>query len=259
MITFTTILGFKEMDGLENFPFYQPFLIEYGSLSFSQEIARGGSIVLVKVQNLSAQPGNKKLFSDLTFCLNEGQLLRVLGANGSGKSSLLKIMVGLMPAVSGEIIWYGTEKPRTIIFPDYEYFNHIFYLGHKIGVQGRLTVFENLKFYLSFRGGYQRGYGGYPGDGFEAIHQALAYWELEQVSSLFSEKLSAGQCQRLALARLSLVYAKLWILDEPCNALDAKGIQLFEQRLNAHLDSGGSAIIVSHLSLNWTGSLSLEL
>jgi heme exporter protein A len=138
------------------------------------------------------------------------------------------------------------KAERLITFPDYDYLREILYLGHKTGVQTRLTSLENLKSWLEIRG-YER-QNQYP-LAYSKVEQALQYWDLGELSNLTCEKLSAGQCQRLALARLTLVPVKLWVLDEPCSALDAEAIKLFEQLLVKHLESGGSAVIVSHSPL----------
>lgn len=242
---------------------------------------QGVSLVLVKVQNLCAERGYKELFSNLTFSLKAGQWLRVLGPNGSGKSSLLQILVGLLPPVSGEIFWYGKDtESRKVIFPDYDYFQNIVYLGHKLGIQNRFTVFENLKFWLAIRSKQNTRCLAKPilnkadlrsinninsinckndlAKIDHVIHQALDYWDLAKLSPVFADHLSAGQTQRLALAKLALLPAKLWVLDEPCSALDTKGIELFEKLLNQHLERGGSAIIVSHVSLNLSKNASKD-
>ncbi len=223
---------------------------------------------LLWVEDLKAERENKILFRNLTFDLDAGSWLHILGPNGSGKSTLLKILVGLLPAAAGSIYWrrgkldaalVEIEEKKRVHFPDYEYFRDILYLGHKTGVQTHLTAFENLKYWLeilSYENYINEIYIKEP----NGIEKALDYWNLTGLSKITCDRFSAGQCQRLALARLKLIMPlKLWVLDEPCNALDADGILLFEALLKNHLAKGGSAIIVSHLPLNVERKFSLEV
>lgn len=239
---------------------------------------------ILRVKNLACSRGNRKLFSGLTFDLQPGSWLQVKGSNGSGKSSLLKILAGLLPATAGHIDGEG------------KYSRDLLYLGHKTGIQSRLTSFENLKWWFKIRTmqkneeeeeerGEKNGLKGLKrleglkglferrknlakglddhqdlaGDlnnnkmDLDRLENALEYWGLVRFRHVLSENLSAGQCQRLALARLVLLPVKLWILDEPGNALDADAMHLFEKLLEKHLDRQGSAVIVSHSPLNLTG------
>lgn len=192
---------------------------------------------MLQVEQLCCLRENITLFSNLTFSLNPGSWLQVRGTNGSGKSSLLRSIVGLLSCVSGQIRWKG----RNIRFPDRDYARDYAYLGHKIAVQKRLTPFENLKWWNKFNAASCQDNA--------SLHRALALWKLTHISHIPCEQLSAGQCQRVALVRLSLQRSLLWVLDEPTTALDVEGRQLFELKLQQHLQSGGMAIIVSHTPL----------
>lgn len=161
------------------------------------------------------------LFSDLSFHLCGGEALQITGPNGVGKSSLLRIIAGLIKPTAGSVHWPEGKS-------------QLAYLGHKIAVKLGLTVAENLRpARLSS----------------EAMLEQL---ELKNVSDFLCQKLSAGQRQRVALARLLASPAKLWILDEPCTALDQNGIRLVESRLINHMNAGGLIIFTSHQALNLT-------
>lgn len=204
-------------------------------------------------QHLYCQRNGRDLFSNLTFSLEPGQWLQVEGPNGSGKSSLLRVLLGLLPSQTGKIFWEGRE----IRFPDPFFSSQVRYLGQKIGIQARLTPQENLQgwFHIQKTPPLMRAKVGQ-----EAVKQlkpslslrvksALENWDLLESADKPSEQLSQGQCQRLALARLTLLPARLWVLDEPCTALDAKGVQYFKKNLQEHLEQGGMLIMVSHTPL----------
>lgn len=204
---------------------------------------------LLRVQNLKCERENKTIFSNLTFELNTKSCLHVCGPNGSGKSSLLKVLIGLIPKSEGNIFWYenenenekGNGKTQTTF-----HFKDFIYLGHNRALQTHLTVFENLKWCLALRATHDSNKMDLTLD---KIEKALEYWEMAKFWNTTCENLSAGQCQRIALARLQLCSARLWVLDEPCNALDKGAFVLFEKLLDAHLDGGGSSIMVSHLPI----------
>jgi heme exporter protein A len=161
---------------------------------------------LLRVQNLSCQRNNKTIFSNLTFELQAGSYLQVKGPNGSGKSSLLKTLAGLLPLSGGEILWSSEE------------FRDFIYLGHKTGIQAYLTAVEHLEYWLAMCARIEPGINAVDEPGINAVDHALAFWKIVELSQRLCQEFSAGQCQRLALARLKLKASKLWILDEPCNA-----------------------------------------
>lgn len=216
---------------------------------------------LLKVQGLGCVRNNREIFRNLTFNLSFGSWLHVTGSNGAGKSSLLKILVGLIPMESGNIVWLDKgkdkdespnkskdkNKDKSIDKKDFNY------IGHKLGIQPHLTVLENLKWWLAIqddgRQTFDPDINDLSIDDLD-IDKALEYWELDILKKTACEQLSAGQCQRLALARLMLKPSKLWVLDEPCNSLDAGGINLFESLFEKHLGRGRAAIVVSHLPLH---------
>jgi heme exporter protein A len=211
----------------------------------------------LQVKSLYCTRENRVLFSNLTFSLDSREWVQIQGRNGSGKSSLLKMLVGLLPKSVDlaqanppqEILWQG----RSIDFTDPSYLKKLIYIGHKSGIHLGLTVMENLEFYFKLRETESNKKNSKTAANSETttetITSALQIFDLEKVANVVCEELSAGFRQRVALARLCFSTAKLWVLDEPCTALDQQGIIVFCQLLTQHLQKGGSAIIVSHTPL----------
>jgi heme exporter protein A len=186
----------------------------------------------LNAQALECIRDDRVLFTELSFELNNGDLLQIEGRNGSGKTSLLRILCGLSNAECGKVLWNQQD-----IEQDYNaYWQHLAYIGHAAGVKQELTALENLRL--------ARALGHYP----TAMSLELA---IEQVGLYGFEEapvrsLSAGQQRRVALARLLINDAQLWILDEPFTALDKKAIKSMEYLLEAHAQRGGLAIVTSH-------------
>lgn len=185
---------------------------------------------------LACRRGRRLLFEGLSFGLGDGQALRVKGGNGAGKTSLLRQLVGLAPADAGEVHWDG----RPIARQREAYGAALAYLGHAPGLKDELTPLENLAADAALAGGADT----------PAQHvQALADWGLAAAARLPLRVLSAGQRRRVALARLSLSGAALWILDEPFTALDDAGCAQLGQLIERHLARGGLAVLTSHQPL----------
>jgi heme exporter protein A len=191
---------------------------------------------------LECQRGDNLLFAGLDFEVRAGQLMQIEGANGSGKTSLLRILAGLSRASEGEVRWRGVD----ILSQRSAYFAEMAYLGHALGVKADLSPLENLKIALALTG--------LPFDE-DAAFEALARTGLQGKEELPARALSAGQKQRVALARLLVCPATLWIMDEPFTALDVSGIALVRELLEAHLERGGMAILTSHQAVKVRGDM----
>ena len=188
---------------------------------------------MLEVSHLKCVRGERPLFDNVGFRLESGKLLYLRGANGAGKTSLLRILCGLSPAESGQILWNGV--PIDDLGAVYR--QDLFYLGHHNALQEALTVNENLAFYATLAGSM-------PSDTESAA--ALARLGLRACQTRLVRHLSQGQKRRVALTRLMLNRARLWILDEPFVALDQAAIQLLADLVAAHLDKGGLAVLTSH-------------
>lgn len=188
---------------------------------------------MLEVSNLKCVRGERQLFDGVGFRLESGKLLYLRGANGSGKTSLLRILCGLSPAEAGQILWNGVQIDQL----GEVYRRDLFYLGHHNALQEALTVNENLAFYAALAGAI-------PSEADTA--NALARLGLRGCQSRLVRHLSQGQKRRVALSRLMLNRAKLWVLDEPFVALDQAAIQLLADLVAAHLDKGGLAVLTSH-------------
>lgn len=189
-------------------------------------------VPLLEASGLECIRGDRILFSGLSFILDSGRVLQVQGPNGAGKTSLLRILCGLSLPSEGVVRWRGKNIGK--IRP--EFLDQVAYVGHIHGVKGDLTALENLDI--------ARALGG-TAEGMSSAN-ALAVLGLEGYEDLPCRMLSAGQRRRVALARLLVVEARLWILDEPYTSLDTTGIATVEVVITEHLSHGGVAVLTSH-------------
>ena len=196
----------------------------------------------LEAHELECLRGDIPLFSGLSLGVAPGQIMQIEGANGSGKTSLLRILAGLSPPSEGEVLWRGVSiaKKRAAFFAE------IGYLGHHLGLKAELSVGENLRFAFAMNGKALTR---------ERLEQALDQVGLADREDLPVRALSAGQRQRVALARLVSSEAALWILDEPFTALDVGGIALVQKLLEAHAERGGLAVLTSHQAVELRGGL----
>ncbi len=178
------------------------------------------------------------MFSDLHFDLTGGELVQIKGSNGSGKTSLLRILCGLNEDFSGEILWKG--EPVAEVREDF--LASMIYIGHRAGVNRILTPRENLRWSASLQA---------PADD-KQIVEALGRLGLRAYEDIPCRNLSAGQTQRVALARLLISRASVWILDEPFTTLDVHGVKNLENLLAEHVSAGGAVMLTTHhpLSVN---------
>lgn len=195
---------------------------------------------MLEISNLACTRGDHLLFSGLSFSLSAGQLLQVQGANGSGKTSLLRTLCGFMMPTSGEILWRG-QNIREL---GEDYYAEMIYLGHLNAIKDELNALENLRI--------SAGLAGCEVDDKQFI-VALRHMGLRGRETLPVKVLSQGQRRRVALARLLISKAKLWILDEPLTALDVGAIGLMQELIAGHLANNGMVIYTTHQPLDVAG------
>ncbi len=201
----------------------------------------------LQAHELACLRGDLQLFEGISFELQPGDALRIAGANGSGKTSLLRMLAGLSAPAHGEVRWNGRDIRRQ----REEFGGKLIYLGHANGVKDDLLAWENLVVASTLAG--------------RAVSRddaldALERLGLGRAAELPTRALSQGQRKRVALARLSLGSgAPLWILDEPFTALDVKAVEALCETLDAHLARGGMAIYTTHQEIALAARRALTL
>ncbi len=195
---------------------------------------------MLEVTDLSCARGEHQLFGSLSFALSAGELLQVQGENGSGKTTLLRTLCGFIQPLAGEIRWQG----QSIHELDEEYYADIVYLGHLNAIKDELNALENLHISCALAG--------------DSVSDSVAIAALRRMGlrgrETFPVKvLSQGQRRRVALARLLVSKAPLWILDEPLTALDVGAVGLMQELIGEHLDNHGMVIFTTHQALEVAG------
>lgn len=189
---------------------------------------------MLKAANLECVRGDRTLFSNLSFSLDNGELLRVAGTNGSGKTSLLRILCGLLSPAHGEVRWRGGNI-RSL---REEYWREIVYLGHSSAIKDELTAAENLVVACTLAGMKV---------GRDQAMAALHCFGLADCAELPAKVLSQGQRRRVSLARLILSEKlPLWILDEPFTALDAAAVDYMQTLIAEHVARGATVVLTTH-------------
>lgn len=183
---------------------------------------------MLEVKNISYERDDNIIMHGLSFLLQPSSFLYIAGENGKGKTTLLKLLAGILYPTSGCIFW----NQHSILQDPEIFYRNVNYIGHKSAVNYSLTPTENL--YFSSRAYSLK----------STIKEALATVDLCQDSP--ASFLSAGQVRRIALARLLLLDTPLWLLDEPYTALDTKGVAWLQKQIHVHLDQGGIIIMTSH-------------
>jgi len=192
---------------------------------------------------LTCVRGGRQVFSGLDFQVDAGEALAITGRNGAGKSSLLRLIAGLLQAAAGRIALDG--HPRT----DLTLAEQAHYLGHRDALKSSLSVHENLAFWRDFLGGEPA-----------AVDASLAATGLGHTSALPASMLSAGQKRRLSMARLIAVKRPIWLLDEPTSALDKPSQERLAKLMRGHLAAGGMIVAAAHgpIGLEQPRALALE-
>ncbi|ADE14033.1 heme exporter protein CcmA [Nitrosococcus halophilus Nc 4] len=197
----------------------------------------------LQVEELTCRRGERLLFENMSFTVKAGDVLEVSGHNGSGKTSLLRLLCGLLIPEKGALLWRG--QPIDKIKPLYH--SELAYVGHTDAIKGDLTAYENLIIAGALNGG-----------GMDP-EQALERVGLSRIRELPGRFLSAGQRRRLALARLLVNRARLWLLDEPFTALDKRAIRTIATLLEEHAAAGGMAVFTSHHAINIAHARTLDI
>jgi heme exporter protein A len=189
---------------------------------------------MLQAVELECVRGERCLFQGLSLSLGPGQCLHIAGDNGTGKTSLLRILAGLLAPTSGAVLWDGSDITRV----REEYGADLAFIGHLNGVKDDLTVLENVRLAAAVRGADA---------GAGAALRALAKVGLEPFAGVLARHLSQGQKRRVALARLcGPARARLWILDEPFNALDAGSVAALNGLVEEQLAQGGIVVLTAH-------------
>ena len=187
---------------------------------------------ILQINFLELYRNDDRIFSEISFDLSEGQHLLISGANGTGKTSLLRVICGLTIPTGGTILWNQLATNNI----DCRYYEHLAYLGHKNALIPELTARENLEY--TFEGNQSM----------NRTSSVLEAFDLNNYLDQYAEKLSNGQIRKIALSRILLSEKTLWILDEPAANLDTSGTQFLLTEMQAHLDQGGMLITTSNLN-----------
>jgi heme exporter protein A len=190
---------------------------------------------------LSSVRGGRTLFADLSFVVAAGEALVVTGPNGSGKTSLLRTIAGLLPPFDGRVRLDGGGADQLLR-------EQCHYIGHLNALKGALTVAENAGFWARFLGGEA-----------DRVERALDMLGLAALRDIPAGYLSAGQQRRLGLARLLVAERPVWLLDEPTTSLDSTGQDALIRAVNTHLAGGGIAVAATHAPLAFVNARALAL
>ena len=191
--------------------------------------------------DLACQRGGREVFAGVSFSVASGEALTIVGRNGAGKSSLLRMVVGLVRIAGGRIALDGGD-------PELNVAEQAHYLGHQDALKPSLSVEENLRFWSGFLGA-----------GVADIAEPLAAVGLDTLADLPAAYLSAGQRRRLSIARILAVKRPIWLLDEPTSALDAAAQERLAEFMRAHIAGGGLILAATHSALGLNDARELRL
>ncbi len=194
---------------------------------------------MLEVVSLECQRGDRRLFTDLSFSLEKGELLHLHGHNGSGKTTLMRTVCGLIQPTQGEVRWDGTDIREL----REEFSRDLVYVGHKNGIKDDLTGLENLRISCALDG--------------VPISEEQAWEALERIGlqgheDLPTRVLSQGQKRRVSLARLLVNRSRIWVLDEPFTALDKAAVGMLQSVIREHVQAEGMVILTTHQEVSLT-------
>ena len=195
----------------------------------------------LSADNLTCVRGGRTVFAGLSFAVPGGEALTVTGRNGAGKSSLLRMLAGLVRVAGGRLALAGGEAEATIA-------EQAHYLGHQDALKSSLSVRENLAFWIEYLGGHR-----------ETLPAALDAVGLKRLAGLPAAYVSAGQRRRLSIARLAAVQRPIWLLDDPTSALDAQSQERLAALMQAHLVGGGLIVAATHGPIGLSDARELRL
>ena len=195
----------------------------------------------LSASDLACRRGGREVFAGVGFSVTAGEALLISGRNGSGKSSLLRMVVGLLRAAAGRIVLQGGDPELTVG-------EQAHYLGHQDALKPSLSVGENLRFWADFLGAAA-----------PDVAAPLAAAGLDALADLPAAYLSAGQRRRLSIARLIAVKRPIWLLDEPASTLDAAGQSRLTELMRTHLSEGGLILAAAHGTIGLDGASELRL
>ena len=190
---------------------------------------------MLEVQGLTCFRQDRCLFADLDFTLSPGDICQIEGPNGAGKSTLLRALLGLFRADEGQVSW----QQQNVTKQQENFFQDVLYLGHKFAISADLSPLQNLMSWSELHSINTANF-----------EYALAQVGLAGLEDIPCHSLSAGQHRRVALARLWLSSAKLWVLDEPFTAIDKAGVALLQNKFQQHMSAGGMVLITTHQDLS---------
>ncbi|MFL0799259.1 MAG: heme ABC exporter ATP-binding protein CcmA [Agarilytica sp.] len=227
------------------------------------------------LDNISCERDDRVLFSQLSARFSSGDLVQIVGPNGAGKTTLLKVITGISGRYTGDLTWSDTSSgisseacsehnaetnsdrsQNDHPIPSYDFNASMLYLGHMTGINSSLTPMENLQWYFGLHGAKS------DGDvivSLKDILRALAQVGLGGYEDFPCHQMSAGQQRRVALARLYISKAPLWVLDEPFTAIDKQGVQSLERCINAHRKTGGIVVLTTHQSMHESDPIMIDL
>lgn len=200
---------------------------------------------LLQLRNLSCQRDNRSLFEGLSCDIHAGNIVQIEGPNGSGKTSLLRILTGISNEFSGDVLWRG----QSIATDRLDYLNHLLYLGHLPGVKKALTPRENCHCWSGLNQGHLQ----------VSIDESLSAVGLQGFEDTPCHQLSAGQLRRVALSRLYMTPTPVWILDEPFTAIDKAGVEKLQRLMAEHCGGGGCVILTTHQDIGLDNVVKVQL